>query len=145
MYIVIVVQLLSCVWLFMTPWTAARKPSLSFIISLSLLKFMSIEWCNTAISFSVNHFSSCPQSFPALGSFPMCLFTSGGQSVGASASASVLPMNIQRCSIDWFDLLVVQGALKVFSSIKSWNHQVFRTKPFLWSNSHIHTWLLEKS
>ena len=93
------VQQLSCVQLFVTLWTAAHQASLSFTISWSLLKLMSIE----SVMLS-NHlilccpFSSCPQSFPGSGSFPMNrLFTSGGQSIGASASASasVFPMNIQ--------------------------------------------------
>ena len=73
-------------------------------------------WCHSTISSSVTHFSSCLQFFPRLGSFPMSqLFTSGGQSIGVSATASVLPMNIQ----DWFllglsgfDLLAVQGTLE---------------------------------
>ena len=96
----IVIQSLSHVWLFATPWTAVRQASLSFTISQSLLKFMSIE--STMPS---NHlilccpFSSCPQSFPESGSFPMCqFFASGGQSIGALAS--VLPVNIQG----WFPL-----------------------------------------
>ena len=75
------------------------------------------QWCHPAISSSVIPFSSCPQSFPASGFFPMnWLFASGGQSTGASASASVLPVNIQGIeysfSNDWFDLLAVQGTLK---------------------------------
>ena len=73
------------------------------------------RWCHPTISSSVVPFSSCPQSFPASGSFPVSrLLSSGGQSIGASASASVLPMNIQGWSfrIDWFDLLAVQGTLK---------------------------------
>ena len=88
--------------IFMTSWTAACQASLSFTISLSLLKLMSIE-----LVMPSNHlilcfpFSSCLQSFPASGSFPESwLFTSGGQSIGASASASVFPMNIQG----WFPL-----------------------------------------
>ena len=95
----VVVQLLSCVWLFVTPWPAAGQPSLSFTISWSLLKLMFIELVMLS-----NHlilcrpFSSCLQYFLALGSFPMSwLFTSGGQSIWASASALVLPMNIQAC------------------------------------------------
>ena len=94
--VVVVFQLLSCVRLFATPWTAAHQASLSFTIPQSLLKLMSIESMTP-----YNHlilclpFSSCPQSFPASGSFPMSqLFESGGQSTGASASASVLPMNV---------------------------------------------------
>ena len=91
------VQLLSCVWLFETPWTAARQASLSITNSRSLLKFMSIESVMPS-----NHlilcrsFSSHLQSFPASGSFQMNqLFTSGSQSTGVSASTSVLPMTIQ--------------------------------------------------
>ena len=85
---------------FVTPWTAARQTSLSFTISQSLPKFMSISWwCHPNISSSVFPFSSCLQSFPASGPFPMNrLFTSGDQSI--RASASILPMNIQG----WFPL-----------------------------------------
>ena len=85
-----------------TLWTAAHQASLSFTISWSLLKLMSIEsWCHPAISSSVIHFFSCSQSFPTSESVPMSwLFTSGGQSIGASTSASVLPVNIQG----WFPL-----------------------------------------
>ena len=93
--VVVVVESLSLVWFFATPWTSARQASLSFTISQSLLKLMSIDAIQPSSS-SVVPFSSCPQSFPASGSFPMSrLFASGGQSIGASASASVLPMNIQ--------------------------------------------------
>ena len=88
--------------LFVTPWTAACQVSLSFIIFQSLLKLMSIELVMPSNHFILcTLFSSCPQSFPVSGSFPTSwLFTLGGQSTGASASASVLPMNIQ----DWFPL-----------------------------------------
>ena len=84
-----------------TPWTEAWQASLSFTNSQSLLKLTSIELVmHPTISSSVIHFSSCPQPFPASGSFPGSqLFASGGQSIGASASASVLPMNIQDHSI----------------------------------------------
>ena len=107
------------------------------------------QWCHPTILFSVPHFSSCLQSFPASGSFPVSqLFTSGGQSIGASASASVLPMNIQ----DWFPLgltglisLLSKWLLRVFSSTRVWNHQFFGAPPSLWSNSHICTGLLKKS
>ena len=96
------VQSLSHVRLFVTPWTAARQASLSITNSRSPPKLMSIEsWCHPTISSSVVPFSSCLQSFPASWSFQMSqLFASGGQSTGVSvsASASVLPMNIQ----DWF-------------------------------------------
>ena len=96
-----VVQWLSHVRLFVTPWTAARQASLFFTISWSLLKLMAFEsWCHPTISSSVVPFS-CLHSFPTSGSFLMSqLLASSGQSIGASASASVLPMNIQ----DWFPL-----------------------------------------
>ena len=106
-------------------------------------------WCPPTISSSVVPFSFCLQSFPVLGSFPMSqLFTSGGQSIGVSASALVLPMNIQ----DWsplgsplgLDLLAVQRTLNSLLQYHSSKHQFFGTQPSLWSNSHIHTWLLEK-
>ena len=96
-------QSLSCVWPFVTPWTEACQASLFFTISWSLLKLMSTSsrWCHLTISSSSVLFTSCPQSFPALGSFPMSqLFASGGQSIGTSASASVFPMNSQG----WFSL-----------------------------------------
>ena len=91
------VQSLSHVQLFVTPWTAACQASLSITKSWNLLKLMSIESVMpSTISSSVVLFSSCLQSFPASGSFQMSqLFTSGGQSIRVSASASVLPMNIQ--------------------------------------------------
>ena len=94
---VVVFQWLSCDWLFATPWTAECQASLSITISQSLLKLMSLSrWCHPAISSSVFPFSSCLQSFPVSGSFPMSRhFASGGQSIGASASASVSPVNIQ--------------------------------------------------
>ena len=104
--------------------------------------------CHPTISSSVVPFSSCPQSFPALGSFQMSqFFTSGGQSIGASASASVLPMNIQ----DWFPLeltgwisLQPKRLSGVFSNITVQKHQLFSTQLSSQSNSHIHTWPLEK-
>ena len=139
----------SCVQLFATPWTVARQASLSITNSESLLNsFSSSWWCHPTMSFSVVPFSSCLQSLPASGSFPFSqLIASGGQSIGASASASVLPINIQG----WFplgltDLISLQskGLLSVFSNTPVQKHRFFGTQPFLWSNSHIHTWLLEK-
>ena len=93
--------------------------------------------------FLCSPFSSCLQSFPASGSFLMSrLFASGGQSTGASASASVLPMNSQ----DWFPLgltgwisLPSKGLSRVFSSTTIGKHQFFSAQPFLWSNSHMIT------
>ena len=106
------------------------------------------QWCHPAISSSVVPFSSCPQSFPASGSFPMSrFFTSGGQSIGVSASTSVLSMNIQ----DWFPWgwtgwisLQSKGLSRVFFSTIIQKHQFCGTQPSLWSSSHICTWLLEK-
>ena len=106
------------------------------------------RWHHPTISSSVIPFSSCLQSFSGSGSFLMSqLFTSGGQSIAASASASVLPLNIQ----DWFPLgwtglisLLSWGLSRVFSNTTIRKHQFFNTQPSLWSNSHICTWLLEK-
>ena len=107
-------------------------------------------WCHPTISSSAGPFSSCLPSFPATRRFPVIqFFTSGGQSIGASASASVLPMNIQ----DWYPLwltglisLLSKGLLRVFYNTTIWKHLFFGAQPFLWpnSNSHIHKWLLEK-
>ena len=104
------------------------------------------QWCHPTIVSSVAPFSSCFQSFPASGSFPVSrLFTSSGQRIGASVSASVLPMNIQG----WFPLgltglisLQSKGLSRVFSSTTVQKHQFFSTQPSLWSNTHTHTWLL---
>ena len=94
---VMVVQLPSRVQLFVTPWTATLQEPPSFTISQSLLKLKSIESTIPSNHLTICHpLSSCPQSSPASGFFPMSqLFASGGQSTGASASASVLPKNIQ--------------------------------------------------
>ena len=123
------VQLLSRVQLFATPWTAARQASLAFTISRSLPRCMSIE---LAISSSVVTFF-CLHSFPASGSFLMSwLLTSGGQSTGASASASFVPVNVQG----WFSLrlrglisLHSKGLWRVFSSTTVWKHQFFSAQP----------------
>ena len=110
--------------------------------------YPSTWWCHPTISSSVVPFSSCLQSFQASGSFPMSqFFTSGSQSIGASASPSVLLMNIRDLisfSIDWFDLLQYKGLSRVFSNTTVQKHRFFGTQRSLWSDSHIHTWLLEK-
>ena len=107
------------------------------------------RWCHPTISSSVIPFSSCPQSFPVSGSFQMHqLFTSGGQSIGVSTSTSVLPMNTQDWSLlGWTDWISLQskGLSRVFSNTTVQKHQFFSTQLSLWSNPHIHTWLLEKS
>ena len=106
------------------------------------------RWCHPTISSPVVLFSSCLQSFPESGSFQMSLlFTSGGQSYGVSASTSVLPMNTQ----DWFPSgwtswisLQSKGLSRFFFNITLQKHQFFSAQLSLQSNSHIHTWLLEK-
>ena len=107
----------------------------------------SSRWCHPAISFSVVFFSSCPQSFPASGSFPVSqLFTWGGQSTGVSASTSVIPMNTQDWSpLGWPGWISLQpkGFSRVFSNTTIQRHQLFRAQISSQSNSHIHTWLLE--
>ena len=105
------------------------------------------QWCHPTISSSVIPFSSRPQSFPTSGSFPMSqLFASGGQSIGVSASTSVLPMNTQDWSLlGWTGWISLQsrGPSRVFSNTTIQKHQFFSPQSSLWSNSHIHTWLLE--
>ena len=123
----------------------------SFHVLHHIPEFAHVNWVGDyqpTISSSAISFSFCLQSFPASGSFPMRqLFTSGGQSIGASASASVLPMNIQ----DWFPLELIglislpsRGLSRVFSSTTVRKHQFFGIQSSLWSNSHNHTGLLEK-
>ena len=138
------VQSLSRVWLFgphrlqhaRLPYPSPTPRSWSNLCPSS-------QWCHPTISSSVVPFSSCLQSFPASGSFPMSHFLSGGQNIGAS----VLPINIQ----DWFPLgltvwisLQSKGLSRIFSNITIRKNQFFSGQLSLWSNSHIHTWLLEK-
>ena len=141
------VQLLSRVRLFATPWTTAREASLSITNSRSSLKPMSIELVMPSNHFSVIPFSSCPQSFPESGSFPMSqLFATGGQSIGVSDSTSDLPMNIQDWSLGctrWISLQS-KGLSRVCSNTTVQKHQFFGAQLSSQSNSHIHTWPLEK-
>ena len=107
------------------------------------------QWCHPTISSSVIPFSSCLQSFPASGSFLMSrLFTLGGQSIGGSASASALPMNIQ----DWFPLGLTgwspcfpRDSQESFLTLQFKKHRFFSTCPSFWSNSHISTQLNHSS
>ena len=133
------VQSLSYFRLFATPWTAACQASLSITNSQSLLKLMSIQSVIPANHLILCHPpSSCLQSFPASGSFPMSqFFTSGGQSTRVSAFASVLPVNIQ----DWFPLgwtgwISLQSKVlsRVFSNTTVQKHQFFGSQLSLWSN-----------
>ena len=109
---------------------------------------LSSQWCHPAISSSVIPFSSCPQSLPASGSFPKSQhFTWGGQSIGVSASASVLPMNTQDWSpLGWTGWISLQskGLWGAFSNTAVQKHQFFGAQLSSQSNSHIHTWPLEK-
>ena len=143
-----VVQSLSCVWLFAIPWTATCQVPLSFTISCSLLKFMSIE----SVMLSNHLIFCCPLLLPSI--FPSIrvpsneFFSSGGQNVGVSASASVLLMNIQ----DWFPLgwtglisLQSKGLSGVFYSTTIRNHEFFGAQTSLWHNSNSHAWLLKNS
>ena len=136
-------------WLFVTPWTVARQASLSFTISQSLIKLMSIESVMPS-----NHlilccpFSFCLQSFLASGSFPVSqIFISGNQSIGASTSASVLPMNIQGWSPSELTGLISlqsKGLSTAFSNTTVQKRQFFGAQLSSHSNSHIHAWPQEK-
>ena len=140
---VVVAHLLSHVQLFATPWTTGYQLPCPLFPRVCSNSGSLSRWCYPTVSSSVVRFSSYTQSFPASGSFQMSqLFTSGGQSIGVSASASVLPMNIQG----WFPLgltglisLQSKGLSRVFSNTTVRKHQLFRAQPSLWSNSHIHT------
>ena len=143
------VQFLSSVQLFATPWTATRQASLSITSSQSSPKPMAIESVMPS-----NHLILChpllllPSIFPSIRVFPVSqLFASGGQSIGVSASTSILPMNIQ----DWLPLgwtgwisLQPKGLSRVFSNTTVQKHQFFSAQLSSQSKSHIHTWPQEK-
>ena len=141
------VQSLSRVQLIVNPWIAARQGASPTPRACSN-SHPSSRWCHPTISSSVVPFSSHLQTFPPSGYFPMSrFFSSGGQRTGASPSASVLPMNI----LDWFPLrwtgwisLQSKGLSRAFSNTTVQKHQFFGAQLSLQSNSHIHTWLLEK-
>ena len=125
----------------------ARPPCPSPISGVHSDSRPSSQWCHPAISSSVVPLSSCPQSLPASESFPMSqLFTWGGQSTGVSALASFLPMNAQDWSLEWTGWISLQskGLSRVFSNTIVQKHQFFGTQLSSQSNSHIHTWPLEK-
>ena len=137
--------MLNCV----TPWTTVHQAFLSFTIPRGCSNSFPLnQWYHPTILSSVVPFSFCFQPFPASGSFLKSqLLESGGQSIGGSASTSVLPMNIQ----DWFPLrltrlisLLSKGLSRVFSSTTVRKHQFFEALPSLWSSSHICIWLLER-
>ena len=149
LYTVVSVQLLSCVLVFVTPEPQHAKPPCPSPIPGIYPNSCPSSWCcHPTISSSVVPFSSCLYSFPASGSFPMSqFFPSGGQSIGVSASTSVLPVSVQ----DWFPLgwngwisLQSKGLSRVFSNTTVQKHQFFGAQPSAQSNSHIHTWPQEK-
>ena len=135
------------VWLFATLWTAALQVSLFFTISQSLLKLMSIESDVIQPSPPLSLLSSGLNLSQHQGFSKSQLFASGGESIRASASASVLPMNIQGWSplgLTGLISMLSKGLSRVFSSTTVWKHQFFGIKTSLWSNSHIRTLLVEK-
>ena len=146
--VLLLFSLLSPDWLFATPWTAVPQASLSFTISQSLLKLMSIE----LVMLSNHLILYCPlllsSVFPSIRVFSSELaLRIRWQSIRISASASVLPVNIQ----DWFPLgltglisLKSKGLSRIFSNTTVGKYQFFDSQPSLWSSSHIHTWLLER-
>ena len=129
---------------FESPWTSRSITNSQSTLNSSPLN----QSYHPTISSSIILFSSCLQSFRALESFPISrFFASGGKSIRVSASASVLPVNVQ----DWFPLgltglisLLSKGLSRVFSNARVQKHQFFGTQLALWSNSHIYTWLVEK-
>ena len=142
------VQSLSYVWLFLTPWTATRQASLSITSFQSLPKPMSIESVMPS-----NHPIIChpilllPSIFSSIRVFSNeSALCRGGQTIGVSASTTVLPMNTQDWSLGWTGWISLQskGLSRVFSNNTVQKHQFFGAQLSSQSNSHIHTWLLEK-
>ena len=129
-------------------WQHARPPCPAPTPGVYPNSCASSWWCHPAISSSVVPFSSCPQSIPTSESFPMSqLFAWGDQSIGVSTSASVLPMNTQDWSpLVWTGWISLQfkGLSRVFSNTTVQKHQFFGPQLSSQSNSHIHTWPLEK-
>jgi len=142
------VQSLSCVWPFATPWMAAHQSSLFITNSWSLLNSCpQSRWCHPTILSSVVPFSSCPQSLPASGSFPESVLSRWPKYW--SFSFSISPSNEYSGLTSWelIGWISVQskGLSRVFSNTTVQKHQFFGTQLFfLWFNSCIYTWLLEK-
>ena len=150
---VLTLLLLVCIFFTRLELLGWQDCSFTLVLSWQLAGFVHCcrisKWVTVEQMTDMSPFSSCLQSCPASGSFPVSqLFPSGGQSIGASASALVLPVNnIQG----WFPLrlngyisLQSEGLSRVFSSTTVWRDQFFGAQPSFWFNSHIHTWLLEK-
>ena len=148
-YASVVVQLFNHVWLFETPWTAARQAALSFTISQSLLKLMSI-----ALVMPSNHLILChpllllPSVFPSVKVFSndlaLHILWPKYWSFSFSMSLSNEHSGLISFRMDWFDLLASKKLSGVFSNTTVQKHNFFGTQPSFWSKSHIHTWLLEK-
>ena len=148
-FVVVIIQLRSYVWLFVSPWTAALQASQSFTISRNLLKFINScplsWWCCLTISISAAPSALALSLFQHQGLF---------QWVGSSHQlAKVLELQLKHQSFQWIfrvDIfridfsLLSKGLSRVFSSITIQKHQFFGSQPSLWSNSHARTWLLEK-
>ena len=145
----VLVLSLSCVQFFVTPWTSALQALLSFTMSWSLLRFMSVE-----LVISSKHLVLCcsllllPSIFPSIRVFSNESALRIRWPKSWSFSFSIIPSNgysgFFSFRIDWFDIPAVQGLSRVFFSTTIWKHQFLRTQPSLWSNSHVHAWLLEK-
>ena len=143
------VQSLSRVQLFATPWTAACQASLSITSSRSLLKLMSIQLVMPSSHLILFHpLLLLPSIFLSIRVFSNELVLTIGWSKYWSFSFSISPSNdysgLISFWIDFFGLLLFRGLSRVFSNTTVWKHQFFGAQPSLWSNSHIHTWLLEK-
>ena len=147
--ILVAVQLLSCVQLFATPWTAALQTSLSYTISRVCSDSCSLsQWCYLTIaSFAALFF--CLQSFPAVGVFSnesaLCITWPKYWSFSFSISPSNEYSGLIPLGLIGLISLLSKGLLRVFSNTTAQKHQFFSIQPSLWSNSHIHTWLLKKS
>jgi len=143
-----VVQSLSCVQLFVTLWTAAHQASLSITISLRLSKLMSIELVMPSNHLILCHPLLLPSIFPSIRVFSnesaLCIRWPNYLSFSFSISPSNEYLRLISFRIDWLGLLAVQGTLKSLLQHHSSKDQFFSTQPSLWSNFHIHTWLLEK-
>ena len=147
--VLLLLQLLNCVWFFVTPWTATHQASPSITNSQSLLKLMSIESV-----MSSNHLIFChplllqPSIFPSIRVFSnelvLCIRWPRYWSFRFSISPSNEYLGLISFRIDWFDFLVVQGTLKSLLQHHSSKASVLRRSAFFWSNSHVHTWPLEK-
>ena len=143
------VQSLKCIWLFATLWTAAHQASLSFTISWSLLKLMFVESVMPS-----NHLILChpilllPSIFISYRVFSnesaLCIRWPNYWNLNFSITSSNEYSGLVSFRIDWFDLLAVQGLLRIFSSTTVQRHPFFGAQTLLLSSSHIHTWLLEK-